>query len=57
MGIALSKKFLAATVAVATLSLSSVEAAESTIRIALGDVASVEQLAFLVALERAKERG
>lgn len=57
MGIALSKKFFTAAVAAATLSMSSLAVAKSKVRIALGDVASVEQLAFLVALERASERG
>jgi NitT/TauT family transport system substrate-binding protein len=38
------------------LSLSAAEAAEK-VRVALGDVVSVETLAFVVALERAKERG
>ena len=32
-------------------------ASAETVRVALGDVASVEQLAFMVALERAKEKG
>jgi NitT/TauT family transport system substrate-binding protein len=31
--------------------------AQGTVRVALGDVVSVETLAFLIALERAKERG
>src|SRR3546814_13500344 len=31
--------------------------AADTVRVALGDVVSVETLAFLVALERAKDRG
>jgi NitT/TauT family transport system substrate-binding protein len=32
-------------------------AAQETVRVALGDVVSVETLSFLIALERAKERG
>ena len=35
----------------------SVAKAQDTVRVALGDVVSVETLAFLIALERAKDRG
>ena len=41
----------------ATLSLSPAHAAENKIRIAFGDIASVETLNFLIAIERAKEKG
>ena len=41
----------------ATLSLSPAHAAENKIRIAFGDIASVESLNFLIAIERAKEKG
>lgn len=47
----------AALVAVAVLATASTADAASKIRIAFGDVASVETLNFLIAVERAKERG
>lgn len=41
-----------------TLSLSpAAQSAENKIRIAFGDIASVETLNFLIAIERAKEKG
>src|SRR3712207_6606005 len=50
---------IAAGLVAATLSLgaSLAGAQESTVRVALGDVVSEETLAFIVALERAKDRG
>jgi len=39
------------------LSLATVATAAEKVRVALGDVVSVETLAFVVALERAKDRG
>jgi len=50
---------LAAGLLAATLALggSLAGAQENTVRVALGDVVSEETLAFLIALERAKERG
>jgi NitT/TauT family transport system substrate-binding protein len=51
-------KGLAAGFIAAGLALSaSVAAAQETVRVALGDVVSEETLAFIVALERAKDRG
>ena len=51
-------KVLAATACVAALSVGAVSASfAETVRIAMGDVASVEQLAFMIGLERAKEKG
>ena len=41
----------------ATFATSTGAAAAEKVRVALGDVVSVEMLAFLIALERAKERG
>ena len=50
-------RYLIGTLAVtAMLPLSAAQAADK-IRVAMGDVLSVETLAFLIALERAKERG
>jgi NitT/TauT family transport system substrate-binding protein len=40
-----------------SLSLSPAQSAENKIRIAFGDIASVESLNFLIAIERAKEKG
>jgi NitT/TauT family transport system substrate-binding protein len=54
-----SFKFAAAAVCMAgslLMAASALQAAEK-VRVALGDVVSVETLAFIVALERAKERG
>jgi NitT/TauT family transport system substrate-binding protein len=49
---------LAAGLLAAGMALSAVAAqAQETVRVALGDVVSEETLAFLIALERAKERG
>ena len=48
---------MAALVALATLGGSSVAAADSQMHIAFGDIATVESLNFLIAIERAKERG
>jgi NitT/TauT family transport system substrate-binding protein len=51
-------KGLAAGLVAAGLALSAgVAAAQETVRVALGDVVSEETLAFIVALERAKDRG
>ncbi|MFT6225322.1 MAG: NitT/TauT family transport system substrate-binding protein [Paracoccaceae bacterium] len=47
----------AVALSVSTLALASGAFAADKVRVALGDVASVETLAFLVALERAKEKG
>src|SRR3546814_17339790 len=44
-------------VLVGTTVLTPAAQAQEKVRIALGDVVSVETLAFLIALERAKERG
>ena len=48
---------LAATALLATTELPSPAAAAGKIRIAFGDIATVETLNFLIAVERAKERG
>jgi NitT/TauT family transport system substrate-binding protein len=49
---------LAAGLAAATIALgASLASAQETVRVALGDVVSEETLAFIVALERAKDRG
>lgn len=48
---------IAATLAVSGFALSLPAAAEETMRVAFGDIATVESLNFLVAIERAKERG
>ena len=48
---------LAATALLATTQLPSPAAAAGKIRIAFGDIATVETLNFLIAVERAKERG
>src|SRR5215207_6710269 len=49
---------LAAGLVAAGLALSaSLAGAQEKVRVALGDVVSTETLAFLIALERAKERG
>ncbi len=48
---------LAATALLATSQLPTPAAAEGAIRIAFGDIATVETLNFLIAVERAKERG
>jgi NitT/TauT family transport system substrate-binding protein len=49
---------LAAGLVAASLAIgASTAPAQETVRVALGDVVSVETLAFLIALERAKERG
>src|SRR5262245_46095841 len=44
-------------VATALLLSPAADAAEGKIRIAFGDIASVESLNFLIAIERAKEKG
>jgi NitT/TauT family transport system substrate-binding protein len=41
----------------ASFAVANVAVAQDKVRVALGDVVSVEMLAFLIALERAKERG
>lgn len=48
---------IAATLAVSSFALSLPASAEGTMRVAFGDIATVESLNFLVALERARERG
>src|SRR3712207_6202545 len=51
-------RFLAVGVVAASVALGpSLAAAQETVRVALGDVVSEETLAFIVALERAKDRG
>lgn len=57
MGVFIKKVTLTAAAAVTAFSFSVSALASDTIKIALGDVASVETLAMLVALERAKENG
>jgi NitT/TauT family transport system substrate-binding protein len=48
---------LAGAAVVTSLSLGSVMAQEAPIRVAMGDVASLESLGLLIAMERTKERG
>jgi len=48
---------VAAVLAIATLGWAGQASAASAVRVAFGDIASVESLNFLIALERAKERG
>lgn len=50
-------KALAAALAAAVLAPAAPAAAADPVRVALGDVVSVETLAFVIAMERAKERG
>ncbi|WP_419904782.1 ABC transporter substrate-binding protein [Kiloniella sp.] len=57
MGVFFKKVTLTAAAAVTAFSVSVSAFAADKVRIALGDVASVETLAMLVALERAKEKG
>lgn len=57
MGSPFKHAAIAATVAASALCFSTVSVAANTVKIALGDVASVETLAMLVGLERAKEKG
>src|SRR3546814_3752599 len=52
-----SRLCAASLLAAAAILSSAAAAAEGTIRIAFGDIATVESLHFLVALERARERG
>lgn len=53
----LAQATLCAGLAVSAISLQSTTAEAAKVRIALGDVVSVETLAFVIALERAKEKG
>src|SRR3546814_15065992 len=52
-----SRLCAASLLAAAAILSSAAAAAEGTIRIAFGDIATVESLHFLVALELARERG
>ena len=51
------RPMVGALAAAAFLSFAVAASAAEKVRVALGDVVSVETLAFVVALERAKERG
>ncbi|WP_289034583.1 ABC transporter substrate-binding protein [uncultured Roseibium sp.] len=57
MGFSLKSIVGAAAITVSALAFSTVSSSAEKVRIALGDVASVETLSLLVALERAKENG
>ncbi|MFV2035135.1 MAG: ABC transporter substrate-binding protein [Halocynthiibacter sp.] len=57
MGISLRKLMGVAAVSASVLSFAPAAATADVVKIALGDVASVETLALLVALERARENG
>ncbi len=52
-----SRTLMAGLIALATLGWSAGASAESRMHVAFGDIATVETLNFLIALERAKERG
>lgn len=53
----LGRSIVAGLIAAGMALNAAVAAAQDTVRVALGDVVSEETLAFLIALERAKERG
>ncbi|MEO9899179.1 MULTISPECIES: ABC transporter substrate-binding protein [Alphaproteobacteria] len=57
MGFSIKNIVGAAAITVSALAFSTVSSSAEKVRIALGDVASVETLSLLVALERAKENG